>query len=166
MRLFFYDFLTNDYIFIKLAALRSGYLNITETEGIMNYRNYTISKKIPTAGFIIALLAALSCSTQAVKRDTADLNASAVILSDAEKRGITRAEADIKSGDLKILYYGEKSPVDDYVKYDKETGLRMVNEEWDDLPSNDYPEEVAAYNRTIREYVKKQKLLKKSGRGK
>lgn len=128
--------------------------------------NHSVFIKILITGYIIAAFAALSCVSNPVSGNRVYQSEASEKLSDAEKRGITRAEADIKSGDLKILYYGEKSSEDDYTKYDKDTGLRMINEEWDDLPSNDYPEEVAAYNRTMRNYVKKQKLLKKSGRGK
>ena len=129
----------------------------------MNFHDSRILKKILTTGFIIAALAPFSCASDPGGGNNAKVR---VKLSDAEKRGIERAEADIKSGDLKILYYGERSPEDDYSRYDRETGLRMVNEEWDDLPYNDYPDEVKAYNKTIREHVKKKKLLNRPGKDK
>ena len=109
--------------------------------------------KILAAGFfIITVIASLSCTSKTTGNRKGTVTG--IKVSDAERRGIERAQADIKSGDLKILYYGERSPADDNPRYDSETGLRMINEEWDDLPSNDYPEEVAAYNRTMRAYIK------------
>lgn len=129
----------------------------------MNFHNSLILKKILGAGFIFAALALFSCASDPEAMNNDKERVTVKQLSDAEKRGIARAEADIKRGDLKILYYGERLPEDDYPQFDKETGLRMVNEEWDDLPSNDYPEEVAAYNRTIRAYVKKKRSAIKSG---
>ncbi len=119
----------------------------------MKLRKTGDSIKILAAGlFIITIIASVSCTSKTTgnRKDTT----TGTKVSDAERRGIERAEADIKNGDLKILYYGERCPADDNPRYDRETGLRMINEEWDDLPSNDYPEEVAAYNRTIRAYMK------------
>ncbi|HPS59577.1 MAG TPA: hypothetical protein PK514_15860 [Spirochaetota bacterium] len=113
--------------------------------------------KILTAGvFIIAVIASFSCAPKSAGNTKNTMTGTKV--SEAERRGIERAEADIKSGNLKILYYGERSPEDDYPHYDKDTGLPMVNEEWGDLPYNEYPDEVKAYNKTIREYLKKQKI--------
>lgn len=124
----------------------------------MKFRKTGDYMKILAAGFfIITVIASFSCASKTAVNS--NVTAAGIKVSDAERRGIERAEADIKSGDLKILYYGERSPEDDYPHHDKETGLPRVNEEWDDLPYNEYPDEVKAYNKTIREYMKKHKLI-------
>lgn len=120
--------------------------------------------KCIAASFIAALLmTGTACTSQQEQRMEQNMEnkTGEHKMTAAEKRGTERALADIKNGNMKILIFGERNPDDNRRQYDEETGLPLVNEEWDDLPSNDYPEEVRAYNRTIREYMKQHGKKKK-----
>ena len=72
---------------------------------------------------------------------------------DAEKKGAARAEADIRRGVFRIIICGERFP-GEKPQRDAETGLMEYNEEGDDIPYNEYFDEMHGYNAVMREYVK------------
>lgn len=72
---------------------------------------------------------------------------------DAEKKGILRAQEDIRRGVFHILICGERIP-GEKPQRDAETGYIEYNEEGDDIPYIEYFCEMDGYNATMREYAK------------
>lgn len=72
---------------------------------------------------------------------------------EAEKKGAARAQEDIRRGVFRIIICGERMP-GEKPQRDPETGLMEYNEEGDDIPYNEYFDEMHGYNAVMREYVK------------
>ena len=72
---------------------------------------------------------------------------------DARKKGVARAQEDIRRGELRILICGERIS-GEKPQRDPETGLMEHNEEGDDIPYNEYFDEMDGYNEAMRGYVK------------
>jgi hypothetical protein len=72
---------------------------------------------------------------------------------DAEEKGISRAQEDIRRGVFRILICGERIP-GEKPQRDAETGYIEYNEEGDDIPYIEYFCEMESYNATMREFAK------------